>query len=103
MRWLFGKKEKKKEETAEEFVKELKERIRHIEEMKKKEKVAHVGLWTVRLEYDEVMERLENKPWIVYVLSTWMKFVDSVKFEKYEDALKFFKEVKKALKEEVEE
>ena len=103
MRWLFGKKEKKKEETAEEFVKELKERMRHIEEMKKKEKVAHVGLWTVRLEYNEVMERLESKPWVVYVLSTWMKFVDSVKFEKYEDALKFFKEVKKALKEEVEE
>ena len=101
MRWLFGKKEKKKEETAEEFVKELKERIRHIEEMKEKEEVAHVGIWTVRLEYDEVMERLENKPWVVYVLSTWINFAEFREFEKYEDALKFFKEVKKALEEEV--
>jgi len=103
MKWLFGKKEKKKKETVEEFIKELKERIRHIEEMREKEKVAHIGLWTVRLEYNETMERLENKPWAVYVLSTWMKFADFVGFEKYEDALKFFKEVKKALEEEVEE
>jgi len=103
MKWLFGKKEKEKKETAGEFVKELKERIRHIEEMKEKEEVAHVGLWTVKLIYDEALERIEGTPWLVFVMSTVYNFAEFEAFERYEDALKFFKEVKKALEEEVEE
>lgn len=103
MRWLFGKKEKKKEETAGEFIKEVKERINHIREMKKKEEVAHVGFWTVKLTYEEAMERIEGTPWLVFIMSTVYNFAEFKKFEKYEDALKFFKEVKKALKEEVKE
>lgn len=98
--WWFRKEKKEKEEknkkTPEEFVKNLEERIEHIKKIREMEKVKYIGLWTIRLRYDN-MFAVEGKPWVVSVVNRYYHFVELEKFENYEDALKFFEELSKEL------